>query len=210
MIRHLTVHNDVTSFRPIMRKHDNDIQDCAYCQVHRQILGLFPQSCWANKTVACRKEKEKVLLSFAVEIFWYDSCILWFFFRTSYVCTAHNTVHCIGIEKTSSSVLHGQWHPQDFLPPEHSHYLRTGGNQPCFPQNWKILENTDNLNNIMAFLKRKCQFNSGGKSALPWGHPNMQSIKRKSNNLEAFQNKFWLKSRGESAPPWGHSQIQWT
>lgn len=41
LIRHLTAHKDVPSFRLTMRKHDNDMQARTYAQVHWQICGLL-------------------------------------------------------------------------------------------------------------------------------------------------------------------------
>lgn len=136
-----------------------------------------------GKQNSCVQEKK---LSAAVEIFWYDSCILWFFFRTSYVCTAHNTVHCIGIGKTSSSVLHGQRHPQDF-PPEHSHYLPTGGNQSCFPQNWKIRETPVSLTISRLFWNGNASWTVAGKVHFLEGIQICNQLRRSQTILRLFR-----------------------
>lgn len=114
----------------------------------------------AGQTKQSRAGKKSVVL----RLKYFDMTPAYFdFFRTSYVCTAHNTVHCIGIRKTSSSALHGQWHPQDFPPPEHSHYLPSGGSQSCFPRNWKIRKTPVSLTISRLFWNGNASWTVAGK-----------------------------------------------
>lgn len=73
--------------------------------------------------------------------------------------SSQHIVHCIGIGKTSSSVLHGQVHPQDF-PPERSAPINS------LQGELTIKESTDEPNNLQAFRNGSTSSTGEGKVRL--------------------------------------------
>lgn len=101
--------------------------------------------------------------------------------------------------KTSSSVLHGQVHSQDFSPPQRSYYLPTGGNQICFHKNLQIRKAPMSLT-ISRLFEMEIPVQQGRGKCTSLRTP-IYANNCKPNNLEAFQNKFRLQSRGKVHPP---------